>query len=80
MHVKQLTTSQALCIKESFTSFSLERVTGGGESATTHGSFEVTGQLFAYSTNLLQHVTVYEQYSSHPARGAGDNWTHTYTH
>lgn len=28
--------------------------------------FEVTGQLFAYSTNLLQHITVYKQYSQRP--------------
>lgn len=43
--------------------------------------FEVTGQLFAYSTSLLQHVTVYENSTAGvPAEGAGGSWTHTYTH
>lgn len=46
MHVKQLTTSQAFqiilrkaCVsrRKSFTSFSLERATGGSKSATTCG-------------------------------------------
>lgn len=56
MHVKQLTTSQALQTRprksncqsrlKSFTSFSLERATGGGKIAMTCGLFEVTGQLF----------------------------------
>lgn len=78
MHVKQLTTSQAFQIipreatvyqdVKALQVFSLERAPGGGKSAATSGLFEVTGQLFAYSTNLLQHVTVYKQYSRRPAR------------
>lgn len=43
--------------------------------------FEVTGQLFAYSTSLLQHVTAYENSTAGvPAEGAGGSCTHTYTH
>lgn len=44
--------------------------------------FEVTGQLFAYSTNLLQHVTAYKQYSQRPTRGGGgklDSHVHSLT-
>lgn len=69
-------------------SLSREKATGGGPGGGGRGAkcrplqvFEVTGQLFAYSTNLLQHVTVYENSTAGvPAEGAGGSWTHTYTH
>jgi len=90
MHVKQLTTSQAFRInqqksnhvsrRKSLTSFSLERPTAAAKVPRPARVVEVTGQLFAYSTNLLQHVTVYKQYSQRPARGAGVSWTHMNTH
>lgn len=96
MHVKQLTTSQAFPmiprkasvyqedVKALQVSLSRERATGwgwGGGGCRPLQVFEVTGQLFAYSTNLLQHVTVYENSTAGvPAEGAGGSWTHTYTH
>lgn len=66
---------------------SCERATTGGWEGRWRPKwrplqvFEVTGQLFAYSTSLLQHVTVYENSTAGvPAEGAGGSWTHTYTH
>lgn len=89
MHEKQLTTSQAFQIiprkaivyqdvKALQVSLSKERQVAA--KVPRPAVFEVTGQLFAYSTNLLQHFTVYEQYSQRPGGGAGVSWTHTYTH
>lgn len=74
-------TQKSNCVsrRKSFTSVSLEEQQVEAEMPRPV-AFEVTGQLFAYSTNLLQHVTVYKQYSQTPARGAGVSWTHTYTH
>lgn len=71
--------SNCVLTRKSFTSVSLEERQAEAEKPRPV-VFEVTGQLFAYSTNLLQHVTVYKQYSQHPLRGAGVSWTHTYTH
>lgn len=89
MHEKQLTTSQAFqFIPRKATVYqdvkalqvSLSKDWQVAAKVPRPALFEVTGQLFAYSTNLLQHVTVYEQYSQHPGGGAGVSWTHTYTH
>ena len=87
MHVKQLTTSQAFplisrkkskCVsrRKSFTSFVSRKSDRRWQESRDLQVSEVTGQLFAYSTNLLQHVTVYEQYRRRPAGGAAVSWTH----
>lgn len=72
MHVKQVTTSQAfkwypekqLCVprRKSFPRFSLHGAPGPA------GYLRSQDSLFAYSTNLLQHITAYEQYSQRPRR------------
>lgn len=97
MHVKQLTTSQAFQMilrkasvyqedVKALQASSLSRKIDDGAGRRRPKwrplqVFEVTGQLFAYSTSLLQHVTVYENSTAGvPAEGAGGSWTHTYTH
>lgn len=59
-------TQKSVCVsrRKSFTRFSSwksDRRRRLRQKRLRLREFEVTGQLFAYSTNLLQHVTVYKQ-------------------